>query len=236
MAKLVLNGGNVRDVRASVADQRTLVLTGLALSPPRELDYVVAQRCPIFATPSRARTIGVAPAGMRVRGSACKGREGWVEIEEGFILEAALQIAGRPQPLVRRFRKAVELPHDADLARAVIAPTDESADFAVRVPRKRAAPPRRSTPTKQQAPAPAPAPTPVPAPAPAQRPPANASAKKVRRAADRNPSGYGALPVSEPVLVECAANDEANVQWPAERVEEWRAMPSGGFKRMSACV
>jgi hypothetical protein len=66
---------------------------------------------------------------------------------------------------------------------------------------------------------------------------ATAAAKRARqydRSARAGGAVYG-LPPSDPVLVECGAS-QANVQPPREEVvEEWQAMPSGGFERMIVC-
>merc|ERR1712146_560087 len=67
---------------------------------------------------------------------------------------------------------------------------------------------------------------------------ASAAAAKRARQQDQSARSGGAvhgLPPSDPVLIECGAS-QANVQSPREElVEEWQAMPSGGFERMIEC-
>merc|ERR1711959_176513 len=60
------------------------------------------------------------------------------------------------------------------------------------------------------------------------------AAPQPQRPRAQNVAPRSALPLSDPVLVECGVS-AANVQCPSEGwMEEWRAVPSGGFKRMEA--
>ena len=281
------NNEKLHETSASVK-QGKIALSGFVLSRQQGTEYYVTCRSGVFATPSRARVVGLAPAGIRITGTPHSNA--WVEMREGFIPSEVLHPLRGRESDSQPFNKLVDLPTDADVTRAVVSSPAGATAFTVHVPKKRVvAPPRDDavapTSTKpeplkpmakrerqeseqasvrqQERPAPAQHERPAPAPqhgrsAPAPQHERSAPAPHYERSApaphyERSAPAqqrecqtkqrechttplHAQLSSSDPVLIECGVSDAANIQSPREGcMEEWQAMPSGGFLRMEVC-
>ncbi|KAL1522387.1 hypothetical protein AB1Y20_017377 [Prymnesium parvum] len=223
----------LEDVSAEVdKPNRTLAVRGVVVSTPRVQEFMVTTRSAVYATPSRAHVVGVAPAGMCVVGSRCTQNPAWVELDEGYIPSSALRALNGSQPTARRFVKEVVLPEDANLDQAAVSSPHDDAVFEVRVPRRRVVPAAaKKEPAPQAAAQKAAQPAPQKATQPAPQNAAQAAPKKAATDAQPKTTSDELLRASQPVLCECPASLE-NVQMPVECTEEWQATPSGGFSRL----
>ncbi|KAL1522626.1 hypothetical protein AB1Y20_017607 [Prymnesium parvum] len=224
----------LEDVSAHVDKAaRTLAVHGVVVSTPRVQEFVVRRHSALFATPSRARVAGMAPAGAYVVGARCEENPDWVVLEEGFLPLSVLQPVDGSQPTARRFVKEVALPDDANLEEATLSSLSDGAVFEVQLPRKRAVPT-----AMQDRPAPMREPEDAMKMNVTAQPASNFEAKgaaKVQSAPHTPPKAE----VNDETIVhktpkpsrEAEIKDE-NIQMPMDCTEEWQAMPSGGFSRL----
>lgn len=253
------SGHKLLDLSAEI-NQRTrcLTISGLVDQLDRTSDFVVRERAGLYSAPSRSQRFAILSAGTRVRGEECPHNPGWIELEEGYVPAFALYRISQPQRTRHPFKKELALPGDADINGATVTSPAGSNSLTVHIPRLRASTsqvrnlanerlgrpldtsgarasakekPRPQAKNVSETP---PSPTDKAAPhsSPKDTPGASQEGSKRKCSPHRMSSVNGALPLSDPVLMECEVS-QANVQQPSESTEEWTALPLGGFQHMS---
>jgi len=124
---------SVRNLAFSVSDDGSLLIVR-GFVAGTGVEYLVHHTSAVVTSPSHSRTLGHAPAGAVLRGSA--PLHGWVKLTDGEgwlsdrFLEPMSRFAGRP----RQFEAVVALPDDADVDSAEQSSTGDELQYFI--PRK----------------------------------------------------------------------------------------------------